>query len=252
MMDFDISFEKRKPLKHVKVYNKLFELIQNGTFPPGSQLPSEPDLATQMDVSRMTLRKALALLQEDALIRNMRGKGNFVTQSEHTRQAEGMETMQHPVHTCCTEHLDKVEMEFRIEPPTNSITQSLGQKSAAVVIADRWYKHNEIPCAYSLSFLPIELIAEELLDLNDSQALLEYLERGIYAKANYSSNLFCHSTAGNFTAAQYTLSEHESFLLIVETIYGKDHRILVSNKHYIPVDLFKVEIVSYRDGFRRE
>ena len=55
-------------------------MIQDGVYPPGSQLPSEPELALQMDVSRMTLRRALALLQEDNLVINIRGKGNFISE----------------------------------------------------------------------------------------------------------------------------------------------------------------------------
>ena len=62
-MDADVLSEKAKKLKHVKVYNRLYSMIQDGVYPPGSQLPSEPELALQMDVSRMTLRRALALLQ---------------------------------------------------------------------------------------------------------------------------------------------------------------------------------------------
>ena len=69
-MDADVLSEKAKKLKHVKVYNRLYSMIQDGVYPPGSQLPSEPELALQMDVSRMTLRRALALLQEDNLVIN--------------------------------------------------------------------------------------------------------------------------------------------------------------------------------------
>ena len=70
--------KKLKKLKHVQVYNTIFQLIQDGTYSPGMQLPSEPELARQLNVSRMTLRKSLALLQEDHLIKNIRGKGNFI------------------------------------------------------------------------------------------------------------------------------------------------------------------------------
>ncbi|MFQ8732363.1 MAG: GntR family transcriptional regulator [Enterocloster bolteae] len=73
-MDVDVYPRKQK-LKHVKVYNRLYSMIQDGVYPPGSQLPSEPELALQMDVSRMTLRRALALLQEDNLVINIRGEG---------------------------------------------------------------------------------------------------------------------------------------------------------------------------------
>ena len=55
--------EKARNLKHVRVYDRLYRLIQEGVYPPGSQLPSEPDLAAQMGVSRMTLRRALSLLR---------------------------------------------------------------------------------------------------------------------------------------------------------------------------------------------
>ena len=52
-MEVDVLSEKVKKLKHVKVYNRLYSMIQDGVYPPGSQLPSEPELALQMDVSRI-------------------------------------------------------------------------------------------------------------------------------------------------------------------------------------------------------
>lgn len=239
-----MSANKAKKLKHVKVYDRLYEMIQNQTYPPGSQLPSEPDLAAQMEVSRMTLRKALALLQEDGLIKNVRGKGNFILEPSIDTVTPSKSIL-HPVHHYCTETSDSVELDFRIEPPTKAISQSLKRQTPAVVIVDRWYKHKNIPYAYSLSFLPIELIGNEHLDLNHRDLLLEYLEEKIYQKS-YDYQWICsHSTAGNFTATKYTLSSHESFLLIQETIYNKKHEILVSSKHYIPIQLFRIEIKEY-------
>ena len=71
----NISKEK-KPL-YIAVYDKLFKLITDGTFPPQSKLPTEPELAKKLGVSRMTLRQALALLQDDGLVNSIHGKGNF-------------------------------------------------------------------------------------------------------------------------------------------------------------------------------
>ena len=96
-MEQDEVSGKVKKLKHVKVYNRLYSMIQDGIYPPGSQLPSEPELAQQMDVSRMTLRRALALLQEDDLVINIRGKGNFINGTDPDAALPGMETIQHPV-----------------------------------------------------------------------------------------------------------------------------------------------------------
>ena len=77
-MAYEANGKKETRLKHVRVYDQLYRLIQEGVFPAGSQLPSEPVLAGQLSVSRMTLRRALALLQEDHLVKNIRGKGNFI------------------------------------------------------------------------------------------------------------------------------------------------------------------------------
>ena len=64
-METKTDKSKTRKLKHVKIYNELYELIQNGTYEPGSQLPSETTLSATMNVSRMTLRKALTLLRVD-------------------------------------------------------------------------------------------------------------------------------------------------------------------------------------------
>lgn len=242
-MTVNINQSKTKKLKHVKVYNQLYELIQNGTYPPGSQLPSETSLAAQMNVSRMTLRKALTLLQEDSLTKNLQGIGHFVrSESDTSAQMTRQNAILHPVYTYCTEELDSVEIAFRIEPPTKSIADSLKRYTPAVVIADRWYKHNSSPVAYSLSFLPIELIAAKQIDLNDPEQLRQYLESTCYEKMNCCRRICSHSTAGNFSASNYTLSEQNSFLMIQENIYDEHNHISVSSKHYIPSELFRIEI----------
>lgn len=236
--------ERRNKLKYVRVYDQLYEMIQNGTFPPETRLPSETVLAQQLNVSRMTLRKALTLLQEDELTRNVQGVGHFVcSQSENGQGMLPANAFQHPVYSYCTEHPDSVEMAFRIEPPSKSIADVLKQYTPAVVIVDRWYKQRQQPLAYSLSFLPIGLIEQEKIDLNDSQQLQGYLESQCYEGTNRCRRICSHSTAGNFTALTYTLSEKDSFLLVQETIYDAEGNILVSSKHYIPSELFRIEIL---------
>ena len=51
-----------------------------------------------------------------------------------------------------------------------------------------------------------------------------------------------YTTTGNYTAEKYAISEHDSFLLIQENICDEGGRILISSKHYIPADLFRLEL----------
>lgn len=234
---------KKKKLKHVTVYDRIYDQIQRGIYPPGSQLPSETTLAEQMGVSRMTLRKALALFIEDGLVKNVPGVGHFVcAANRNIENTIDMSKIIHPIYAYCTTIPDATEFEFRIEPPTRSILDTLEQYTPAVVIADRWYKKNNIPFAYSLSFLPIEEIAEKHIDLNQPDELQNYIEEECYKEMSACHRVCSHSISGNFTATNYTLSEHDSFLLIQETIYGANKKILLSSKHYIPSELYRIEI----------
>ncbi len=57
----------------------LREQILDGSRLPGERLPSEPDLARQLAVSRTSLRDALRALEEEGLVRRVHGSGTFVT-----------------------------------------------------------------------------------------------------------------------------------------------------------------------------
>jgi GntR family transcriptional regulator len=56
----------------------LRDRIVDGELSPGDRLPSEPDLAKVLGVSRASLRAAITLLEEDGFVRRRRGSGTYV------------------------------------------------------------------------------------------------------------------------------------------------------------------------------
>ncbi|RME49048.1 MAG: GntR family transcriptional regulator [Chloroflexi bacterium] len=74
MMDEQILYRQ--------IYHTLKAEIQNGHYPPGSQLPTEAALIQRFGVSRVTVRNALALLQQEGFVVRIPAKGTFVRQSE--------------------------------------------------------------------------------------------------------------------------------------------------------------------------
>ncbi len=60
------------------VKDTLLAWIRDGKFPPGSQLPSVPDLVRQLDVSRTVVREALQALVGMNLVEIRPGLGCFV------------------------------------------------------------------------------------------------------------------------------------------------------------------------------
>jgi GntR family transcriptional regulator len=67
----------KEPLYSV-IASRAEARIRSGQWAPGSRLPSERELCDILDVSRATLRQALAELEERGLISRHQGRGTFV------------------------------------------------------------------------------------------------------------------------------------------------------------------------------
>ena len=52
--------------------------IKDGTYPPGSRVPSTLELATELGIASSTSQKALAYLQREGWLRGETGIGTFV------------------------------------------------------------------------------------------------------------------------------------------------------------------------------
>lgn len=69
---------------YLQISESLRARIQAGEWPRGSQIPTEAELCQAYDVSRITIRQALALLVRDGLLVRGRGKGTFVREPNLT------------------------------------------------------------------------------------------------------------------------------------------------------------------------
>lgn len=78
------------------VVARISAAIGLGVMVDGEQLPSEIDLATQLGVSTMTLREALAVLREQGLVETKRGRGggSFVRASAEALTSRSLTRLQ--------------------------------------------------------------------------------------------------------------------------------------------------------------
>lgn len=80
-MGGDIQFEEGTPL-YLQVSRFLQRQIANGTYPMGTLLPPESDLAADLAVSRHTVRQAIAVLRRRGLLSARKGVGTRVAAVE--------------------------------------------------------------------------------------------------------------------------------------------------------------------------
>lgn len=69
---------KPKTVRSAQIAAQMEALIVDGTWPLGSQIPTEPELMTQFDVGRNTLREAIRALAHSGLVSIKQGCGTYV------------------------------------------------------------------------------------------------------------------------------------------------------------------------------
>ena len=79
-MGISPSENSRIPV-YLLIQNAIREAIENGSYKPGSKLPSEPDLSRHFSTTRATVTHALQALVFEGLIERRQGIGTFVVPS---------------------------------------------------------------------------------------------------------------------------------------------------------------------------
>lgn len=75
----ELDYSKSAPPLYVQVYRDLKEQIAGRVYDNGQSIPTETELQALYGVSRITVRQALAALEQEGLVVRVRGKGTMVS-----------------------------------------------------------------------------------------------------------------------------------------------------------------------------
>ncbi|WP_373355968.1 GntR family transcriptional regulator [Pseudoroseicyclus sp. CXY001] len=154
--------EGRGP-RYLQLSRHLAAAIGSGTLEPGAQLPAERELAELAEVSRVTIRKAVAQLAADGLIEQRRGAGSFVRASGGPRLEQSLSTL-----VSFTENMrargraaSSVILSRGVHPPSpeESVALGLGPADPVARIA-RLRSADGVPMALEHSSLPADILPD--------------------------------------------------------------------------------------------
>lgn len=161
--------------------------------PAGQKLPSEPDLAKQLGVSRATLREAMRTFETQGMIRRRQGSGTFVIGKTQILNS-GLEVLESVDAIAKRLGLEVVasNIEVQTEVAEAAMADKLGLSPGDSVTRISRVIHTENrPVAYLVDTLPADHLSADDLPVNFRSSVVDFLlERGdpiAYARSNISA-----------------------------------------------------------------
>ena len=86
-----MTFEVIDPMSDEPVWLQLYGMLRrgiaDGTYPPGTPLPSTRQIQEESGLARATIAKAFDRLRDEGLIRMVPGRGPFVSRQQNAPPA---------------------------------------------------------------------------------------------------------------------------------------------------------------------
>lgn len=220
----NVSAERLEPTKSRTMFLALGDAISNGTFPPGSRLPGELKLAEQFNVSRVTVRRAMAELERMGIVDRKPGVGTVVADRAGIQPvvADFSNVLSHLLEMGRTTTARLLEFDYGQPPEPVRSALRLGegdktQRSVRVRLIDGE------PFSYLTAYVP-EAIGTTY-DRNDlaTTSLLALLERG-GIEVDHAEQTVTASLSTPKTAEALTIGVGEPLLAVTRTVYDPNGR----------------------------
>lgn len=225
----------------------LAELIEHT--PAGERLPSEPDLAKQLGVSRATLRDAMRTFETQGLVRRRQGSGTFVVGKSQVLESglevlESLETMAKRLGLVISVSNLSVEQVKADEAAAASLEIEAGSpllRVRRVICADGR------PVAYLVDILPETVLRMEDLPSDFRGSVLDtLLQRGdtlTVSRADISA-----TNAAADVAKALEIQRGDVLLQLVARLYSGDGRVLDYSTSYFIPGYFRFHVVRRVGG----
>jgi GntR family transcriptional regulator len=155
------TLDRNSPIPaYYQIELDLKERITKKEWDINDRLPSEAELSAQYDVSRVTIRQALAELEKDGIIKKQRGKGAFVSANPQAFIHDldySIISGEKLNHQGFEMHAKVLELQVFTAPRSEVYENLEISPDSPVVYIKRLFQLDDRPIAISDSWLPISL-----------------------------------------------------------------------------------------------
>lgn len=205
---------------HQQIQALLRQKIVTNQLKSDETIPSERELAEELQVSRMTVRQALNALREEGLIYQKRGKGTFVSPLKmdiHTRNLKGFSDEMIRRGMTPTSRI----IEARVKQATKEQAEKLHlEQLAPVFILKRLRLADGIPMSVETTVLPATKFSGLEKYKFEKDSLYQILEND-YGVKIYSAAEDLEAAVGDAeTSGLLGTSENSPLLIVYRTVFA--------------------------------
>ena len=205
--------------------------------PAGQRLPSEPELAKQLGVSRATLREAMRAFETQGLIRRRQGSGTFVVGKMRGLLDNGLEVLESLETMAKRLGLEVSVSDLSVEslPADDDAATALGVPSGTPLTrVRRVVRADGRPVAYLVDILPEAILHVEDLPVDFHGSVLDFLlDRGDPLKTSRANVSAIGGTAE--VAKALEIQRGDVLLHFYSQLFNDDGRVVdYSLSYFIP------------------
>jgi GntR family transcriptional regulator len=216
------------------------DAMEQGSYPPGSQLPPENDFANMLDVSRTTLREALRKLEEQGLIFRRRGKGTFVARPSIEKDLSKNFGITEMIALAGFEP-GTSETAIRVERAQRGLAAELEiPEGEQVLVVERVRTADMEPVVWTVDIVPTRLFGsrDPKDGLKELGSLYDYLQHELGLRLLHGRATLRPAAATSEVAEKLNIDEGTPILLITQTDYDEDDRPVSHSIEYHLADKF--------------
>lgn len=226
-----------------RLHEDLAQLIADTK--PGDRLPTEPELAKQLGVSRATLREAMRTFETQGLLLRRQGVGTFVVRPTQVLET-GLEVLESidtlAKRTGLPVSRGKIDLEVRVANDEECATLEL-EPGCQVVSVSRVIMAESRPVAYLIDILPEDVLPPEDVKEEFSGSVLDLLlEKGDPQLVN--SHCEIAAVAANSKIARaLQIQRGDAILKFSSRLFSLEGKIVDSSFSYFLPGYFRFHVV---------
>lgn len=143
---------------YIQIHDRIREEIESGKWLVGDRLPSERELATTFNVSRMTLRQAIQTLSDEGILERRIGSGTYVAREKVQELMSGTTSFSEIMLDQGKAPSSKTVSYFVTTPSSSEMEKLQLDADEKIVRMERIRYADKLPICFEVASIPYKLV----------------------------------------------------------------------------------------------